>query len=282
MLGRMYIAGRTQMMDRHSVYEALGRMKDLGFRGVELSLLDIRFHPRADLLDDFMAARIRERIESLGFDAFSVSCHGDFVFDDDTFALVKRGIMYARELGTDVFVFSGARSGKTEDPREQWKRMRDRTAELCRIAEDHGIRLAEEAEPGFICGNAAELVRLIGEIGSPALGCNMDIGHSFLCDPDPPAAIRELGDRIFHCHVENMRRGVHDHLLPHIGDMDLSSYFRTLGEIGFSGLLALDLYGYDYEEVAPDAIEYVESLISGAAPGVIRSEGGLRSSPANP
>jgi sugar phosphate isomerase/epimerase len=74
-------------------------------------------------------------------------------------------------------------------------------------------------------------------------------------------AIAQLGSKIVHCHVENMCAGVHDHLLPQEGDMDLGVYLQALADVGFQGGLALDLYKYDYEAIAPKAIEYLRGLI---------------------
>ncbi len=42
--------------------------------------------------------------------------------------------------------------------------------------------------------------------------------------------------------------------------MDLRLYLRELEIIGFTGALSLDLYDYDYEKVAPEALEYLRSL----------------------
>ncbi len=72
------------------------------------------------------------------------------------------------------------------------------------------------------------------------------------------------GEKIVHCHVENMATGVHNHLLPQEGDMDLGAYIGALAEAGFTGGLALDLYSYDYEAIAPGAIEYLRGLIEAA------------------
>jgi sugar phosphate isomerase/epimerase len=77
-------------------------------------------------------------------------------------------------------------------------------------------------------------------------------------------AIAQLGDKIVHCHVENMRAGVHDHLLPQEGDMDLGAYIQALARVGFDGGLALDLYKYDYEAIAPEAIGYLRGLMGNA------------------
>jgi sugar phosphate isomerase/epimerase len=58
-----------------------------------------------------------------------------------------------------------------------------------------------------------------------------------------------------------MAQGVHDHLLPQEGDMDLSLYLRALHGVGYEGPLSLDLYKYEYEVVAPQAIAYLRGLL---------------------
>jgi sugar phosphate isomerase/epimerase len=248
------------MMDSYPVPEALERMAGLGFRGAEICLEDARFAIRSELLE---AATLREAaaaLRELGFAGWSYSYHADYITNDEILARTLRTIELTRELDTDVFVFAGRPSDKRADPADEWKALVSRTRMLVEAAEANDVRLALEAEPGFICGTSAALLRLIDEIESPALGCNMDVGHAFLCDPDPIASIRELGDRIYHAHIENMRRGVHDHRLPGDGDMDLGAYLRALARAGFSGVAALDLYGYDYEAVAPGAVREVERL----------------------
>ena len=58
-----------------------------------------------------------------------------------------------------------------------------------------------------------------------------------------------------------MKTGIHNHLLPQEGDMDLRAYLRTLAEVGFSGGLALDLYKLDYAAVAPGCLAYLRGLM---------------------
>jgi len=263
-MGTMIIAGRTQMMDSYPVPEALARMKELGFLGAEICVEDVDFAIRPELLESSVLGDIRTTLTELGFEAWSYSYHADYITDDEILARTIRTIELTRDLGTDVFVFSGRRSDKHADRDAEWRALVARTRRLVEAAEANDVKLALEAEPGFVCGTSAELRQLIDEIGSPALGCNMDVGHAFLCDPDPIAAIHDLGDRIFHAHVENMRRGVHDHRLPSDGDMDLQSFLGALSEVGFTGVAALDLYGYDYEAVAGEAIRTVERVLRDA------------------
>ncbi|HKJ86649.1 MAG TPA: sugar phosphate isomerase/epimerase [Spirochaetia bacterium] len=257
----MIVAGRTQMMDAYPVPEALARMRQLGFSGAEICVEDINFGIRPELLESSVLGEIRSALRDLGFQGWSYSYHADYITDDEILKRTIRTIELTRDLGTDVFVFSGRRSDKHADSDIAWRSLVARTRRLVEAAEANDVKLALEAEPGFICGTSAELRRLIDEIGSPALGCNMDIGHAFLCDPDPIAAIHDLGDRILHAHVENMRRGVHDHRLPSDGDMDLARFLGALTATGFTGVAALDLYGYDYEAVARESIRAVEHLL---------------------
>ena len=56
---------------------------------------------------------------------------------------------------------------------------------------------------------------------------NADIGHMFLQDQDPLALIDKCGPYIVHAHLENMK-GVHNHLVPYEGDMDLTAYLQSL------------------------------------------------------
>lgn len=65
--------------------------------------------------------------------------------------------------------------------------------ELCRIAEQYGIYLAVEFEPGFVIDNSDLLLRAFDQIGSPILRMNADIGHMFLQDPDPLACLEKCG-----------------------------------------------------------------------------------------
>jgi sugar phosphate isomerase/epimerase len=253
----MQVYGRTQPLSHYSILECLNVIQKSGFDGVELCLENPDVVP--SILDDEILARVREHIHSLGLVPYSVSYHKDYIYDDTHLRDTIRAIEVTPMLGSDIFVFAGAPAQAGDA--DAWPRMIERTRELVRVAEANGVTLAEEFEPGFIVGCTADLLRLFDEIPSMHLMANLDLGHTFLCDPDPIAAIHAIGSRIVHGHIENMAQGVHDHLLPHEGDMPLAEYIRALGEVGFSGGLALDLYKHDYEAVAPAAIACIRALL---------------------
>ena len=249
------------MLSQYPLLESLDVIKALGFDGAEICV-ERRDWSWVDF-DDALIAAVRERTAALELVPYSFSLHQDYVYDDRLLEETKRAIGVTRALGADVFVFSGTKR-RTGDQAE-WERMIDRTRELVEVAARYNVVLAQEFEPGFIVGSTADLLRLFEEIPSPYLAANADLGHLFLCDPDPLQSIAQLGPKIVHCHVENMRVGVHDHLLPQEGDMDLRAFFDALSAIGFEGGLALDIYKYDYQRVAPRAVAHLRRLMAGTA-----------------
>jgi len=256
----MKFCGRTQMFPQYSLVESLAVIKRLGFDGVEICVekFDWTRHDLAAL----PVAEIRQQIEALGLAPVSFSFHQDFLYDDEVFALLQQAIRLTPALGMHTFIFGGAKK-RTGDAAE-WRLMVERTRRLVAVAEECEVVLAEEFEPGFVVGSTADLLRLFEAIPSAHLAANLDLGHLFLCDPDPLDSIRQVGDKIAHCHISNMPRGVHDHEIPQKGDMDLRAYLRTLHEVGFAGGLALDLYKYDYETVAPEALACLRAMLAEA------------------
>lgn len=251
----MKILGRTQPLSSYGICDALHKISALGFDGVEICLENPDLTP--DQLSESLAQTVRKSVVALGLSPHSVSYHKDYIHDDRAFADTRWAIQLTPEFGTNLFVFSG---GPTLPGQQDWGKMIERTQELVRLAEQSGVILAQEFEPGFIVGSTKDLHQLFTEIPSANLQANLDLGHVFLCDPDPLEAIASLKGRIVHGHVENMKTGVHRHLLPQEGDMDLKRYLSALKAVGFEGGLALDLYEQNYEAVASDAIAYLKQL----------------------
>jgi sugar phosphate isomerase/epimerase len=256
----MKIFGRTQPLARYPIKLCLQKIHALGFDGLELCLENPDLAPGSLILEQ--VGQVRDTIIDLGLLPFSVSYHKDYVYNDEEFELTRRVIQWTPMFGSNIFVFSGTTPLPGDN--HSWERMVSRTRELVSVAESHGVILAQEFEPGFIVGSTSDLIQLFNEIPSENLAANLDLGHVFLCDEDPLNAIRQVGKKIVHVHIENMRAGVHDHLLPQQGDMDLAAYLAALSEAGYTGGLALDLYKYDYEVVAPETIAYLRELLAKA------------------
>jgi sugar phosphate isomerase/epimerase len=256
----MKILGRTQSVRDVPLGECFARFAECGFDGVEVCLEHPELAPAT--MNEGRARELAGQLDDLGLRSRSLSYHADYIHSEDRFREVLDMISLTPALGTSVFVFGGG--GERGDEGE-WETMVARTGEIARAAESAGVLAAKEFEPGFVVSSTSELLRVFEAVDNDALSANLDLGHSFLCDPDPFEAIELLRDRIPHCHIENMAAGVHRHLLPHEGDMDLTKYIAKLSAVGFEGPLALDLYGVDYLGVSANAVRYLRDRIREAA-----------------
>ena len=141
--------------------------------------------------------------------------------------------------------------------------------DAARFAGDHGIKVAIEAHPGFLVYNPETALRLRAEAGQ-AIGVNFDPSHLFWQGVDMPAAIRALGDAIFHVHAKDLAFDETNRAVN--GVIDAKSYtrmaerswlFRSVGwghdELEWKRIVsALRLGGYDYVM----SIEHEDALAS--------------------
>lgn len=257
----MYLLGRVQMIAPLPYEEGVKRLMAKGFDGIEFGISDRQFKPRPEFFAPGFAAEMKRVIAENGVKAYSVSAHMDYTKSEEAFRAVHDAIRVAKEMDAPVVIINGAQKNEEEPFEVQWARNIEKTKELCGYAEQLGVPLAMEFEPGFVVDSTALMLKAFDEIGSPMLGVNCDIGHVFLCDPDPLQAIQDCKGKILHAHLENMKTGVHNHLVPYEGDMDLPAYIAALRKAGFDGCAAFDAYQYDYEAVAEPSVAYFHSIL---------------------
>lgn len=134
---------------------------------------------------------------------------------------------------------------------------------ICQAAADLGVRVGIEYEPGLLVERATEAAEVIARVGSPQLGVNLDLGHSFLDGEQPEAAVGLLAGRIWNVHVEDIRQRKHFHLVPGEGDVPLERYFAALRATGYDGFLTVELYTYPEApvEVGGRALAYLRRAL---------------------
>jgi len=141
--------------------------------------------------------------------------------------------------------------------------------EAAKFAEDHGIKIAFEMHPGMLVYNVDTMLRVRDAVG-PVIGCNFDPSHLFWNGVDPVAAIRKLGDAIFHVHGKDVYvdplnvsiNGCNDNK-PYDRIAERSWTFRTIGyghdlKTWKDIMSAFRLIGYDYVI----SIEHEDALMS--------------------
>ncbi|MEV5817171.1 sugar phosphate isomerase/epimerase family protein [Streptomyces mutabilis] len=238
--------------------DALALLADLGYDGVGLTLDHMHLDPlAADLAT--RTARLARRLERLGLQVTvetggryvldSRRKHAPTLLDEDADArglrvrLLIRALRVAADLGAHaVHCFSGVTPAGT-DPDTAWKRLADTLEPVLDVAETTGVPLAVEPEPGHLLGDLAGFHRLRADLGDPPpLGLTLDIGHCQCLEPLPPAdCVREAAPWLKHVQIEDMRRGVHEHLPFGEGEIDFPPVLAALTAAGYRGLTVVEL-----------------------------------------
>ncbi|MFJ7341761.1 sugar phosphate isomerase/epimerase family protein [Streptomyces sp. NPDC101110] len=238
--------------------DALALLADLGYDGVGLTL----DHMHLDPLAPDLAARTRRVAHRLGTLGLGVTVetgaryvldprrkHGPSLLDPDPedrarrADLLLRAVRVAADLGAHaVHCFSGTvPQGTATDI--AWKRLTEALTPVLDAAARAGVPLAVEPEPGHLLATLADFHHLRGALGDPeALGLTLDIGHCQCLEPLAPAdCVRTVAPWLRHVQIEDMRRGVHEHLPFGDGEIDFPPVLAALAATGYQGLTVVEL-----------------------------------------
>ncbi len=121
---------------------------------------------------------------------------------------------------------------------------------LCEYAALRQIRLAFEPEPGMFIDTMTKFAELHQRVNHPQFGLTIDIGHLH-CQGETPIAdqLRCWRELLWNVHIEDMRRGVHDHLMFGEGEIDFAPVLQTLAEIGYTGGVHVELSRHSHDAV---------------------------------
>ena len=286
----------TPVLSRLPLAEALKKLRTHDIETVELGAGNYPgdAHCKLSMLDDASAlAEFKRAIVDHGFTISALSCHGNPLHPDPERAnrdqeVSRKTILLAEKLGVPVVVdFSGCPGDSPKAQRPNWVtcpwppeyldilkwQWDDVVAPYwtrhAKFAADHGVKIAIEMHPGFVVYNPETLLNLRAITG-PNVGCNYDPSHMFWQGIDPIAAIRVLGNAIFHVHAKDTQ--IYERNLPLTGVLDTKPYtdernrswiFRTCGyghgeQWWREFASTLRMFGYDYVL----SIEHEDSLLS--------------------
>ncbi|MER6187800.1 sugar phosphate isomerase/epimerase family protein [Streptomyces sp. NPDC001652] len=238
--------------------DALGLLADLGYDGVGLTLDHMHLDP---LAPDLAArtGRVARRLDALGLGVTVETGaryvldprrkHGPSLLDPDPddrarrVDLLIRAVRVAADLGAHALhCFSGITPTGT-DQDTAWKRLAETLTPVLDAAATAGVPLAVEPEPGHLLATLADFHRLRRELGDPEpLGLTLDIGHCQCLEPLPPAAcVHAAAPWLRHVQIEDMRRGVHEHLPLGDGEIDFPAVLTALADTGYRGLTVVEL-----------------------------------------
>jgi sugar phosphate isomerase/epimerase len=238
--------------------------------------------PLDQLLANEEACRAYGRaVETRGLSISALSCQYEPLGPDPGLAaaadeLFRKTVRLAAALGVPVVnVVSGTPAGAPGDTCPNWittpwppryRAMLDYQwnevaipywKRAAAFAAEHGVKVAVEMHPGFLVYNVETLLRLRAAAGAN-LGCNLDPSHLFWNGVDLPAAIKALGQAIFHVHGKDCCLDPRNIAVNGCNDAkpyglvgERSWTFRTIGyghdaKVWRDIVSALRTAGYDY------------------------------------
>lgn len=124
---------------------------------------------------------------------------------------------------------------------KNWEDYIEALRECALICEDAGIRYSLEPHPYRYVSNADSMLRILSEVESPAIGINFDPSHLFPCGEIPQVVIYRLGKNIIHAHLSDNDGLTNAHWRPGKGKMDWQGILKAFKDVGYSGVLSLEL-----------------------------------------
>jgi D-psicose/D-tagatose/L-ribulose 3-epimerase len=173
------------------------------------------------------------------------------------FDYINRSLDLCAELGTDVFagpMYSAV--GKRRllpdvERRKEWDRAVNNLRKACGFAAQRQVRLAIEPLNRFetdLVNTAADVARMVDEIGHPAAGVMADSYHMNLEERDNEQALRTIGHRLAHVQVSDNYRGC-----PGKGQVRWDTFKRGIlaaQAAGYKGGIAIESFTPEIKELA--------------------------------
>jgi L-ribulose-5-phosphate 3-epimerase len=264
--------------------QAIEMLNSIGYRGIAITLDHGLLNPFAVDLADHLE-RVRSLLERYEMRSV-IETGARFLLDPqvkheptlitaDPAGRARRVDFLCRAIGVAaalkadcVSLWSGtARDGVGD--REAMNRLVTGIIELLAYAADRNVFLGFEPEPGMFIDTLARYSDLLAELDAARvetdlLRLTIDIGHLH-CQGELPIAeqIRRWADRLVNVHIEDMRTGVHEHLMFGEGEIDFLPVIAALREINYTGPVNVELTRHAHIglQTARQAYEFLHPLV---------------------
>lgn len=276
----MLLGYNTNGFAHHDLIEAIKVLAEIGYQSVAITLDHHTLNPYSDsYLDDLIAVslclkhyKMRSVIETgARYLLDPRTKHEPTLLSQDHEARQRRSdflrlaIDVASALQSDcVSLWSGVLRGTLTNGAAM-ELLETGLIPLVEYAKSRGVTIGFEPEPGMLIDTMERFEQLYSRLNSNHFQLTLDIGHLHCLGETPiDSYVRRWRDQIVNVHIEDMRAGVHDHLMFGEGEIDFVPVLNALHEIGYTGGLHVELsrHSHDAPAVARRAFEFLSSLVS--------------------
>jgi sugar phosphate isomerase/epimerase len=280
----MLVGYNTNGLAHHDLLDAVELLAGIGYRSVAVTIDHGALSPRDPAWPQQIAG-LRRRLGELDMRSV-IETGARFLLDPatkheptlvtaDPAARARRlefychAIRCAAELGSDcVSLWSGIL--RDVSPQEAASRnaamlrLAEGLEEVLEYAAKHKVAIGLEPEPGMFIDSMARFDELLGRLRNPGLKLTLDVGHLH-CQGETPIApqIARWAGKLVNVHLEDMRFGVHEHLMFGKGQIDFPPVLAALARSGYQGGLHVELsrHSHDAPRAARQAFEFLARIV---------------------
>lgn len=241
-----------------SLEVALHRIRNLGFRGVEI--MGDRPHLYPPDFSEEQVRKLANRLKELGLkvtniNSFTLFAIGDTYLPSWIEEEESRRNMRVEHTRCCLKLAKILGCGNISVPpggplrgmsRARAMRLFQKGLEkVIPLAEELGVKILVEPEPGLLLETSVQFREFISSVSSQSVGLNFDVGHFFCVGEDPVIAMENLFQWVGHVHLEDIGPDrKHFHLIPGHGSLDLRRFILEAARMGYGGDMSLELYTY--------------------------------------
>lgn len=280
----MLLGYNTNGLAHHDLVEAIELLAELGYQSVAITIDHAALGRRGPLFYEQIDA-VSEALARHGMRSV-IETGARFLLDsrrkheptlvssqpagrEQRLEFYRHALEVASLLGSDcVSLWSGVvHDGAGEG--EVWPRLIEGLKPLLDWAAEDEIPIGFEPEPGMFIDTMTKYDELVARLASPPqFQLTLDIGHLH-CQGETPidSMIRRYREQLVNIHLEDMRAGVHEHLMFGDGEMDFPPILAALEECGYRGGVHVELSRHSHEgpQAAKRSIEFLKPLATWGA-----------------
>jgi L-ribulose-5-phosphate 3-epimerase len=276
MEGAVILGYNTNGFAHHRLEDAIEIMARLGYQGVALTIDVHHLNPTESKARDYDS--FSDLLTKLNLRCV-IETGSRFILDpwekhqptllspymsDDRFSFLEICIDAAARFRADCVSFWSGTPANRDTPTELMNRLVARCKQLSDIAASRNVRLAFEPEPGMFIDTMDKFAELHAKVNHPAFGLTVDVGH-LVCNGELPVSehLVRWKDWLWNVHIEDMRRGVHDHLMFGDGEVNFADVFAGLRAADYQGMVSVELsrHSHDAVNTARKSIEFLRKFL---------------------
>ncbi len=274
----MFLGYNTNGFAHHRLEDTLEILAELGYQSVAITIDHHALNPIEPNLPGRVDT-VRKQLERLNLRSV-VETGARFLLDprrkhqptllsptleerERRLSFLCQCVQIARELGASAVSFWSGTPTDQVPLEALMQRLLEGCWRLCEFAETSNVRLAFEPEPGMFIDTMTQYETLFEQMRSPWFGLTLDVGHLHCMGEAVPENILRWKEVLWNVHIDDMCKGVHEHLMFGEGEIEFKAVFAALNHADYKGDVCVELSRHSHSavEAARTALQFLKDFV---------------------